>query len=124
MRTLISNGTVVTADGSHRADILIDGETIAVIGADLAGAGIGADETIDAAGKYVIPGGVDVHTHMELPFGGTFASDTFETGSNAAAWWGYHYQDLLTEPRPREVVTLYEIDTLARALVKAQDFFA
>ncbi len=88
MRTLISNGTIVTADGSQRADVLIDGETIAVIGADLAGAGMTADETIDAAGKYVIPGAIDVHTHMELPFGGTFAKDTFETGTRAAAFGG------------------------------------
>src|SRR4028118_1469944 len=47
-----------------------------------------ADTVTDAAGKYVIPGGVDAHTHMELPFGGTFASDTFETGTRAAAWGG------------------------------------
>ncbi len=88
MRTLITNGTIVTADGSYAADILIDGETIASIGHDLAGGGATADETIDATGKYVIPGGIDVHTHMELPFGGTFAKDTFETGTRAAAFGG------------------------------------
>jgi dihydropyrimidinase len=88
MRTLIVNGTVVTADGSSSADLLIDGETIAVIGAGLAGAGMTADETIDATGKYVIPGAIDVHTHMELPFGGTFAKDTFESGTRAAAFGG------------------------------------
>ncbi len=88
MRTLIANGTVVTADGSSAADLLIDGETIAAIGSDLAGSGMTADETIDATGKYVIPGGIDVHTHMELPFGGTFAKDTFETGTRAAAFGG------------------------------------
>jgi dihydropyrimidinase len=88
MRTLIANGTVVTADGSSAADVLIDGETIAAVGSDLAGAGMTADETIDATGKYVIPGGIDVHTHMELPFGGTFAKDTFETGTRAAAFGG------------------------------------
>ena len=88
MRTLISNGTIVTADGSYAADVLIDGETIAAIGAGLAGAGMTADETIDASGKYVIPGAIDVHTHMELPFGGTFAKDTFETGTRAAAFGG------------------------------------
>ena len=88
MRTLITNGTIVTADGSSAADILIDGETIAQIGRDLPGAGVSADETIDATGKYVIPGGIDVHTHMELPFGGTFAKDTFETGTRAAAFGG------------------------------------
>jgi dihydropyrimidinase len=88
MRTLITNGTVVTADGSFVADVLIDGETIAQIGRDPAGSSVTADETIDASGKYVIPGGIDVHTHMELPFGGTFAKDTFETGTRAAAFGG------------------------------------
>ena len=87
MRTLISNGTVVTADGSYPADVLIDGETIVQIGAAL-GDGTTVDETIDATGKYVIPGAIDAHTHMELPFGGTFAKDTFETGSIAAAHGG------------------------------------
>jgi dihydropyrimidinase len=88
MRTLITNGTIVTADGAYVADILVDGETIARIGHDPAGAGTTADETIDATGRYVIPGGIDVHTHMELPFGGTFAKDTFETGTRAAAFGG------------------------------------
>jgi dihydropyrimidinase len=90
MRTLIANGTVVNADGSQVADVLVDGETIAAIGAGLGGAPLaqGVDRTIDAAGRYVIPGGIDVHTHMELPFGGTFAKDTFETGSRAAAFGG------------------------------------
>jgi dihydroorotase-like cyclic amidohydrolase len=87
MRTLITNGTIVTADGSTAADVLIDGETVAQVGRDLA-ASVTADETIDATGKYVIPGGIDVHTHMELPFGGTFAKDTFETGTRAAAFGG------------------------------------
>ena len=88
MRTLITNGTIVTAEGSSSADVLVDGETIALIGADLASAGTAVDETIDASGKYVIPGAIDVHTHMELPFGGTFAKDTFETGTRAAAFGG------------------------------------
>ena len=66
MRTLITNGLIVTADGSYAADVLIDGETIAAIGTGMAGMA-GVDETIDATGKYVIPGGIDVHTHMELP---------------------------------------------------------
>jgi len=87
MRTLIANGTIVTADGSYAADVLIDGERIVQIGAALADS-TQADETIDAAGRYVIPGGIDVHTHMELPFGGTFAKDTFETGTRAAAFGG------------------------------------
>jgi dihydropyrimidinase len=88
MRTLIANGTIVNADGSQAADVLIDGEKIAAIGTDLASTGVTADETIDARGRYVIPGAIDVHTHMELPFGGTFAKDTFETGTRAAAFGG------------------------------------
>ncbi|MDQ3127635.1 MAG: dihydropyrimidinase [Chloroflexota bacterium] len=88
MRTLISNGTIVTADGSTAADVLIDGETIARIGTDLGADGLTVDETIDAAGRWLIPGAIDVHTHMELPFGGTFAKDTFESGTRAAAFGG------------------------------------
>ncbi|MGZ6339395.1 MAG: amidohydrolase family protein, partial [Candidatus Limnocylindrales bacterium] len=88
MRTLIANGTVVNADGSTDADVLIDGETIAALGRDLAGQGLTADRTIDATGRYVIPGAIDAHTHMELPFGGTFAKDTFESGSRAVAFGG------------------------------------
>ncbi len=88
MRTLILNGTVVTAEGSRPADVLIDGEQIAAIAPDLPGLGVTADETIDARGRLVIPGGIDVHTHMELPFGGTFAKDTFESGTRAAAFGG------------------------------------
>ena len=91
MRTLIRNGSVVTPQGVSTMDVLVDGETISALltsGAasdELAGK---VDRVIDAAGKYVIPGGIDAHTHMELPFGGTFASDTFETGTRAAAWGG------------------------------------
>ncbi len=89
-RTIIINGTVVSATGRTSGDVLVDGETVAAVLApgQAAGLGITADDTIDAAGKYVIPGGVDIHTHMELPFGGTHASDTFETGTTAAAWGG------------------------------------
>ncbi|WP_230671206.1 dihydropyrimidinase [Rathayibacter sp. Leaf248] len=93
MKTLITNGTVVNAAGTGAADVLIDGETIAAVlapGSTLLGFDLGAnvDRVIDATGKYVIPGGIDAHTHMEMPFGGTFASDTFETGTRAAAWGG------------------------------------
>jgi dihydropyrimidinase len=85
MRTLIKGGTVVNADFSTTADVLVDGERIALIGENL---DVSADRTIDAGGKLVIPGAIDVHTHMELPFGGTFAKDTFETGTRAAAFGG------------------------------------
>ncbi len=88
--TLISGGTVISAVGRRDADVLIDGEKIVAILAPghAAAMGVNADRTIDATGKYVVPGGVDVHTHMQLPFGGTEASDTFETGTRAAAWGG------------------------------------
>jgi dihydropyrimidinase len=88
--TLIKGGTVVSATGSSLADVLVDGETIAAVlapGSTALGP-IEADTVIDATGKYVIPGGIDGHTHMEMPFGGTQASDTFETGTRAAAWGG------------------------------------
>jgi len=85
MRTLIKGGTIVNAESTVVADVLVDGEEIALIGRDLE---VDADEVIDASGKWVIPGGIDAHTHMELPFGGTFAKDTFETGTRAAAFGG------------------------------------
>ncbi len=88
-RTLITGGTVVTATETMPADVLVDGEK--VVGLAAAGSHeweTGADKVINASDKYLFPGGVDVHTHMELPFGGTYASDTFESGTRAAAWGG------------------------------------
>src|SRR5919205_180371 len=85
MRTLIRQGRVVTAVDDYKADILIEGETVSVIGAKLE---MEADKVIDAGGKLVIPGGIDPHTHMELPFGGTTAADDFLTGTRAAAFGG------------------------------------
>src|SRR5262249_27686024 len=89
-RTLIKSGKVISPNGVEAADVLIDGESISTAGAPgaFADGEPSYDTVIDAAGKYVLPGGIDVHTHLELPFGGTFASDTFETGTRAAAWGG------------------------------------
>jgi dihydropyrimidinase len=86
-RTVIANGTVITATETMAADVLIEDEKVVALAAHGSQEWT-ADRTIDATGKYVMPGGVDVHTHMELRFGGTFASDTFESGSRAAAWGG------------------------------------
>ena len=86
MSILIKGGTVVTATGATAADVLIDGETVSALLAP--GTEVTADTVIDAVGKYVLPGGIDVHTHLEMPFGGTFSADDFETGTRAAAWGG------------------------------------
>ncbi|MCA1218060.1 dihydropyrimidinase [Streptomyces sp. 8L] len=89
-RTLIRGGLVVTAAEETHADVLIEDSRVVALAAHDSGAAAGwtADVTIDATDRYVIPGGVDPHTHMEMPFGGTYASDTFETGTRAAAWGG------------------------------------
>src|SRR5258708_33226248 len=84
-KTLVAGGTIVTAADSFKADVLIEGEKVVAVGTDLKAAGA---KRIDAARKLVVPGGIDVHTHMELPFGGTMASDDFETGTTAAAFGG------------------------------------
>ncbi|HEV7301818.1 MAG TPA: dihydropyrimidinase [Tepidisphaeraceae bacterium] len=85
MTTLIKNGRIVTAVDDYLADVFIDGEIITTIGRNLA---VRADKVIDAAGLLVIPGGIDPHVHMELPFGGTVSSDDFTTGTIAAAFGG------------------------------------
>ena len=112
MYTLITGGTVVNATGTGLADVLVEDETIVAVlepGSAVLGETFlaGVDRRIDATGKYVIPGGIDAHTHMEMPFGGSFASDSFETGTRAAAWGGtttiidfsvqYAGQDVLTQ---------------------------
>ena len=85
MRTLIANGTVVTAAETVRADVVIEDEKVAAVGLGL---DVTADKVIDATDRFVMPGGVDVHTHFDLPFGGSFCSDDFGTGTRAAAFGG------------------------------------
>ena len=85
MSVLIKNGRIVTAVDDYQADVFASDQTVDLIGRDLV---IEADTVIDAKGKLVIPGGVDPHTHLEMPFGGTETSDTFETGTRAAAFGG------------------------------------
>ena len=85
MRTLIKGGTVLTATETFVADVLVEEGKIAGLAKEFTGT---FDETIDATGKYVFPGGIDVHTHMDMPFGGTTSSDDFESGTIAAAHGG------------------------------------
>lgn len=85
MSVLIKNGRVVTAVDDYFADVFVEGETIALIGKDLK---VSADKVIDAKGKLVLPGGIDPHTHFDMPFGGTVSADDFETGTKAAAFGG------------------------------------
>jgi dihydropyrimidinase len=86
--TLIKGGLVISASAEVTADVLVDGERVVALLAPGSGLAENADRVIDASGTYVIPGGVDAHTHMEMPFGGTRSADTFETGTAAAAWGG------------------------------------
>jgi dihydropyrimidinase len=85
MGTLIQNGTVVNADGQQKADVLIEGETISQVGPNIPAANHTA---IDATGLLVMPGGIDVHTHLDMPFGGTVSADDYRTGTIAAAVGG------------------------------------
>lgn len=85
MKKWIRNGTVVTASDTYQADILIEGEKVVAIGSNLDGK---EAEMIDATGYYVFPGGIDPHTHLDMPFGGTVTSDNFYTGTKAAAFGG------------------------------------
>jgi len=84
--TIIKSGSVVTATDTYAADLAISGGKVVAIGSDLASQN--AAKILDASGKLVMPGGIDVHTHLDMPFGGTTSADDFETGTRAAAFGG------------------------------------
>ena len=79
MSTVIKNGTIVTHDLTYKSDILIEGSAVSEIGTNLKG-----KNELDASGCYIMPGGIDPHTHLEMPFMGTYSSDDFESGTRAA----------------------------------------
>jgi dihydropyrimidinase len=85
MSILIKHGRIITADSDQVADIFIEDEKICAIGKNLS---MAADETIDASGKLIFPGGIDPHVHLDMPFMGTFSSDSYETGTRAALFGG------------------------------------
>ena len=92
MKTLIKNGRIITATDDFTGDILIENEKIIAIGSPQTAKGglntEGVSKTIDATGKLIFPGGIDPHVHLEMPFMGTFSSDSYETGTRAALYGG------------------------------------
>ena len=97
MSVLIKGGRVVTADEDRVADVFVEDETISQIGESLE---VQADRVIDANGKYVLPGGVDPHTHLDMPFGGTITIDDFESGQTSAAFGGTTcHVDFIIQPK-------------------------
>jgi dihydropyrimidinase len=85
MSVLIKGGRILTAADDYVGDVFVEGETVSLIGRSL---DVQADKVIDATGKFVLPGGIDVHTHLDMPFGGATSADDFETGTTAAAFGG------------------------------------
>lgn len=116
MRTVISGGTIVTAGDTYQADVLIEGERVVSLGHGFAG-----DQTIDATGKFVIPGGIDVHTHLDMPFGGTVSSDDFFTGHRAAAFGGTTMHiDFAIQPKGatlRETLDIWQAKAEGKAAI-------
>ena len=85
MGIVFKNGAVITASDMVQADVLVEGEIITLIGQDLP---VDGHEVVDCSGKYVMPGGIDVHTHLDLPFGATMSNDDYDVGHKAAAFGG------------------------------------
>ena len=85
MSLLIKNGRIITASDDYVADIYVEGEKVKTIGQHLS---VNAQKEIDAAGKYIFPGGIDPHVHLDMPFMGTFSSDNYTTGTRAALYGG------------------------------------
>jgi len=106
MSLLIKNGRIITASEDYIADIFIEGEKIVLIGKNLK---VKADEVIDASGKLVMPGGIDPHVHLEMPFMGTFSSDNYETGTLAALHGGTTTViDFIIQTQGKSLLSAYE----------------
>jgi dihydropyrimidinase len=106
MSVLIKGGRVVTADGDRVADVYVEDETVAQVGESLE---VQADRVIDATGKYVLPGGVDPHTHLDMPFGGTITIDDVESGQTAAAFGGTTcHVDFIIQPKGSTFAEAFE----------------
>jgi len=100
--TIIANGRVATATDTYSADVAITGSKVSAIGEDLPRQNV--KRVIEAAGKYVLPGGIDVHTHLDMPLGGTTSADDFETGTRAAAFGGTtSIVDFAIQPRATRI---------------------
>ena len=97
MSVLIKGGRIITAADDYVGDIFVDGERLSLISESLDGQ---ADRVIDVAGKYVLPGGVDPHTHLDMPFGGTVTIDDVESGQTSAAFGGTTcHVDFIIQPQ-------------------------
>jgi dihydropyrimidinase len=106
MSTLIKGGRVVTAADDYVGDVYVEGERISLIGESL---DVQADKVIDAAGKYVLPGGIDPHTHLDMPFGGTVTIDDVESGQTSAAFGGTTcHVDFIIQPQGSTFAAAFE----------------